>query len=74
MKMLFGVGQDSACVERKFINTIYMAKVHPMGYIPVKNKTSRKQHFGESLDYVQTIKMANGQIRSIKHYKSRLVG
>lgn len=50
------------------------AKIHPMGYIPVKNKVGRKQRFGESLDYVQTIKMANGQVRSIKHYKSRLVG
>ena len=42
-------------------------KVHPIGYAPIQSK-SRNNHYGEQKKYVQTIKMRNGQIRSIQHY------
>ena len=43
-------------------------KVHPIGYKePVVRHTTN--HKGETIDYVQTIRMSNGQIRVIPHYK-----
>lgn len=50
-------------------------KVHPIGYVPIKNKLrDLHKHFGESLLYVQTIRMANGQTRTIKHYQQLAIG
>ena len=48
-------------------------KIHPIGYKKVQTPHA-KDHTGETLDYVQTIKMANGQIRTIKHYKIFAIG
>lgn len=51
------------------------AKAHPIGYVPIKNKLrDLHKHFGESLLYVQTIRMANGQTRTIKHYQQFAIG
>lgn len=48
------------------------AKAHPFGYIPVKSKISQKEkHFRESVSYIQTVRMPNGQTRAIKHYVTR---
>lgn len=44
-------------------------KVHPMGYIAFKSK-NRKDHKGETKKYVQTIRMKNGQVRTIQHYEA----
>ena len=44
------------------------AKAHPFNYIKIQKPVSqRKNHFGESVVRIQTIKMSNGQIRTIKH-------
>lgn len=54
------------------------AKAHPIGYIPIKNKKSIAHdsgaHRNESLDYVQTVRMSNGQTRTIKHYVGHFAG
>lgn len=42
-------------------------KVHPIGYIAV-NAKNRADHTGETKKYLQTIRMKNGQIRTIQHY------
>lgn len=42
-------------------------KVHPINYVPKKSKLPI-DHKHETLDYVQTVHMANGQTRAIKHY------
>lgn len=42
--------------------------IHPMGYIAPKS--NQKDHYGETKKYVQTIRMKNGQIRTIQHYEA----
>ena len=43
-------------------------KVHPIGYkAPFVRHTA--EHKGETIDYIQTIRMSNGQIRVIPYYK-----
>lgn len=42
-------------------------KVHPIGFIAIKAK-NRADHTGETKKYLQTIRMKNGQIRTIQHY------
>jgi hypothetical protein len=44
-------------------------KVHPIGFIAIKAK-NRADHTGETKKYVQTIRMKNGQIRTIQHYEA----
>ena len=48
-------------------------KVHPIGY---KHNTTRsaKDHTGETFDHAQTIIMADGEVRVIKHYKVHALG
>ena len=49
------------------------AKAHPFGYRKVKTlKVDRKDHTNESVKYVQTVRMPNGQTRAIKHYVIRV--
>lgn len=49
------------------------AKAHPFGYKPIKTKVGdRKDHTNESVKYVQTVRMPNGQTRAIKHYVIRV--
>lgn len=47
------------------------AKVHPFGYIRVKERKNIQhdslKHKNESIHHVQTVRM-NGQVRTIKHY------
>lgn len=48
-------------------------KVHPIGYkAPSVRHTA--EHKGETIDYVQTIRMSNGQIRVIPHFKVYALG
>ena len=48
-------------------------KVHPIGYKePSVRHTA--SHKGETIDHVQTIRMSNGQIRVIRHYKVHALG
>lgn len=44
-------------------------KVHPIGYIAI-NAKNRVDHHGETKKYVQTIRMKNGQTRTIQHYEA----
>lgn len=44
-------------------------KVHPIGFIAIKAK-NRADHTGETKKYVQTIRMKNGQVRTIQHYEA----
>ena len=48
-------------------------KVHPIGY---KKNTiiPTKDHTGETFDHIQTIIMADGEVRVIKHYKVHALG
>ena len=48
-------------------------KAHPFGYEAIKNK-DRKSHFGETLKKIQTIRMQNGQTRTIYHYAVHALG
>jgi len=48
-------------------------KVHPIGWQkPFVRHTAENK--GETIDYVQTIRMSNGQIRVIPHYKVYALG
>lgn len=42
-------------------------RTHPFGYVPKKDKKVR-DHRREQVQYVQTVHMKNGQVRTIKHY------
>lgn len=44
-------------------------KIHPIGFIAIKAK-GRNDHKGETKKYVQTIRMKNGQTRTIQHYEA----
>ncbi len=43
------------------------AKAHPFGYIPKKKKGVTRR-YREAVQRIQTVRMANGQTRTIKHY------
>lgn len=44
-------------------------KVHPIGFIAIKAK-NRADHTGETKKYIQTVRMKNGQTRTIQHYEA----
>ena len=48
-------------------------KVHPIGY-KKRSAVSIADHYGQTIDHVQTVNMPNGQIRVIKHYKVFALG